>query len=234
MANPVARLASGRILDVDLVGGISASEARRRIGMAMDVPFSRVPVVSPLTHMAPEDNDKLSMEVGVVLLRVDPEAEAAAESRVLERLRENPWAWPRGEPGAPSAGRAPSAGIAPISMATPEGPGSAAVSIAGMGPGKAPGYGADVFLILGRRLSRNRTGALNSVPRLPKLASMPRVGKTCTQFSSQGPGRAGVAPRARRAVGGYWIWDMDLGKIPRLGRLPGPGARRSGAGAGCN
>ena len=111
----------------------------------MDVPFSRVPVVSPLTHMAPEDNDKLSMEVGVVLLRVDPEAEAAAESRVLERLRENPWAWPRGEPGAPSAGRAPSAGI----VATPEGPGSAAVSIAGMGPGKAPGYGADVFWAVG-------------------------------------------------------------------------------------
>ena len=78
MAIPVARLASGRIIDVDLAGGITASEARRRIAIATDIPFGRVRVVSPLTHMALQDNDEVQMEVGVVLLQLDPETEKAA------------------------------------------------------------------------------------------------------------------------------------------------------------
>ena len=39
MTTPVARLASGNIVDIDLTGGIDASEARRRIAEVIGVTF---------------------------------------------------------------------------------------------------------------------------------------------------------------------------------------------------
>ena len=71
MTAPVARLASGQAVDVDLTGEIDVSTARRRIAKTTGVPFCRVRLLNPGTPAFLLDNEALGPELEVIFLNVE-------------------------------------------------------------------------------------------------------------------------------------------------------------------
>merc|ERR1712137_873607 len=92
MARTVARLISGVAIDVDLSPDatvphekpITIAEARQRIARSFGMPAGRICLVGPTAHEVLEDDALLGLEVGVVVLCVDLEAERTAEASLLQ------------------------------------------------------------------------------------------------------------------------------------------------------
>ena len=96
MVTPVARSMSGAVLPVQLTeeeesgAAVWAGEGRGRIAMALQVPRNRIRLVHPASRLLYDDGERLGAEVQVILLAVDPEAEAAAEAALRWRTRAKP------------------------------------------------------------------------------------------------------------------------------------------------
>ena len=68
MSNPVARLPSSSVIDVDLLSHarkpVLIAEARRRIALKLGVKVGRIRLVEPAQHRSLEDHMVLGDEVG--------------------------------------------------------------------------------------------------------------------------------------------------------------------------
>ena len=93
MVTPVARSMGGADLSVQLTEGeesgqaVLANEGRERIAMALQVPRNRIRLVHPVSMLMYHDTERLGAEVQVILLAVDPVAEATAETALRRRTR---------------------------------------------------------------------------------------------------------------------------------------------------
>ena len=92
MARPVARLISGGTLDTDLSPDatvpdampISIVEARQRIARSCGVAHDRIRLTDPIGRGLLENHALLGVDVVVIVLSLDPEAERAAEASLLQ------------------------------------------------------------------------------------------------------------------------------------------------------
>ena len=62
-----------------------SSPPSRPLSATTGVLFDRVRLVNPLTQQIVDDNEVLAIEVGAILLRVGPEGERAAETKMHGR-----------------------------------------------------------------------------------------------------------------------------------------------------
>ena len=91
MTRPVARFISGVTLDTDLSPDatvpdgmpIQIAEARQRIARTCGVANGRIRLIDPIGRGLLEDHALLGVEVVVIVLSLDPEAERAAEASLL-------------------------------------------------------------------------------------------------------------------------------------------------------
>ena len=90
-AIPVARLMSGAAIPVELLSTatqtlgtpITVGETRQRIANSFGVPVGRIRLLGPMAHAPLDDHTTIGLEVRVVVLTLDPDAERRAEAAFL-------------------------------------------------------------------------------------------------------------------------------------------------------